>query len=245
MKKKLMSAIALSMAMALTFGMTAFAAPSKVTADDANTVVGAPVKAEITEVTDENLTKEADTLQKDVAVTVDGAEGTATVAPVTAGELKSAKDAVKTVADWSLKQDNKTVETTVVAAADVTFDGTIPATGITLTIAVPNLQVEAGASYIVLHLNNGQWEIVPAVVENGKITATFTSLSPIVVAKAEVKDAPAASNNNNSNNNSSTTTTTSPAESPKTGETLPVVGMLAVICLAGAAVCAKKVRYNK
>lgn len=39
-------------------------------------------------------------------------------------------------------------------------------------------------------------------------------------------------------------TVAAPGTSPKTGETLPVAGMMAVLCLAGALVCIKKASYN-
>ena len=40
------------------------------------------------------------------------------------------------------------------------------------------------------------------------------------------------------------TAAAAPGTSPKTGETLPVAGMMAVLCLAGALVCIKKASYN-
>ena len=36
-----------------------------------------------------------------------------------------------------------------------------------------------------------------------------------------------------------------PATAPKTGETVPAAGIMALVLMAGAAVCAKKVRYNR
>ena len=37
----------------------------------------------------------------------------------------------------------------------------------------------------------------------------------------------------------------SPEAAPKTGETVPAAGIMALVLMAGAAVCAKKVRYNR
>ncbi|MCI9439278.1 MAG: hypothetical protein HFH85_19440 [Lachnospiraceae bacterium] len=40
-------------------------------------------------------------------------------------------------------------------------------------------------------------------------------------------------------------TVAAPGTSPKTGETVPAAGILAVILLAGVIICATRVRYNK
>lgn len=88
---------------------------------------------------------------------------------------------------------------------------------VTITFDVSG--VVAGQSVTVLHmLPDHNWEILPATAGNGTVTATFTSLSPVAFVVG--------------------------ATSPKTGETLPVFAILAVICLAGTVVCTRKVKFN-
>ena len=245
MKKKLTSVLALSMAMALTFGMTVFAEESPSTTNTSASVTTETVAADLTapdaSVT-ESLSKLADELSTGVTVSVSGSA-------VKVKETKAVDVAVMnnvfSVADTFARKTvsaaaGKTVAATLKAAVDVVVEGTIPAEGVTLTISVPGFVRDAAKNYIVLHLNEatGVWETIDATVADGQITATFKSLSPIVLVEVEQKAASAS-------NAAAASTENSPAESPKTGETLPVAGILAVICLASAAVCAKKVRYNR
>lgn len=109
------------------------------------------------------------------------------------------------------------------AAVLKAFDVTLPdgdySAGVQITFAVPG--IAAGQKIAVLHQKaDGTWESLTVNhVGQDSVTATFTSFSPVAIVAYE--------------------------GSPKTGETLPVAGILAVICLAGAAVCAKKIRFNK
>lgn len=82
-----------------------------------------------------------------------------------------------------------------------------------ITMNVPG--ITAGQSVVVLHqMSNGTWEVVPvAAVSAGSVTATFTSLSPVAIITYV---------------------------SPKTGESFPVVGVLCIVSLFGAAFCFKK-----
>lgn len=245
MKKKLTSVLALSMAMALTFGMTVFAAESPSTANTSASVTAETVAADLTapdaSVVD-SLSQLADELSTGVTATVLGSA-------VKVKETKAVDVAVMnnvfSVADTIAKKAvsvaaGKTVATTLKAAVDVVIEGTIPEEGVTLTISVPGFVRDAAKSYIVLHLNEetGVWETVDATVADGQITATFKSLSPIVLVEVEQKAG-------STSNTAVISTENSPAESPKTGEALPAAGILAVVCLASAAVCAKKVRYNR
>lgn len=224
MKKKLTSVLALAMAMALTFGMTVCAAGSSSTTASKADVTGQQVAADTTDPADANEKAELESQAADLAsgVTATGA----TVSPLTAGQLK---DVRAKAGDIALKAVSNNAVIVVKAGAD------IDAPAGELTINFPNFVKEAGKKYMVLHLNEATnvWETVDAVIENGKITATFASLSPIVIVEISEK-APATNS-----------AATSPAESPKTGEVLPAAGIMAVICLAGAAVCAKKVRFSK
>lgn len=85
-----------------------------------------------------------------------------------------------------------------------------------ITINVPG--ITAGQNVVVLHqLSNGTWEVVPvAAVSAGSVTATFTSLSPVAIITYA---------------------------SPKTGESFPIVGVLCIVSLFGAAFCVKKAAF--
>lgn len=80
--------------------------------------------------------------------------------------------------------------------------------------------VTAGQKIAVLHQkHDGSWEtITPDSVGNGTVTATFTSLSPVAFVAYNA--------------------------SAQTGETAPILPIIAVICLAGVAVCGAKVKFN-
>lgn len=244
MKKKLTGVLALSMAMALTFGMTAFAAESPSTANTAASVTTETVAADLTAPDGsvvESLTQLANELSNGVTATVsDSAVKVKETKAVDAAVLNNVFSVADTFAKKTVSAAaGKTVATTLKAAVDVVVEGTIPEEGVTLTISVPGFVRDAAKNYIVLHLNEttGVWETIDAAVADGQITATFKSLSPIVLVEVEQKAGSAS--------NTAAAAETSPAESPKTGETLPVAGILAVVCLAAAAVCAKKVRYNR
>lgn len=80
--------------------------------------------------------------------------------------------------------------------------------------------IKAGDIIAVLHYNGSAWEtIVPDSVENGKVTFSTPSLSPISVVKLDVSTV---------------------KEAPKTGETMPVAMIVAIIGLAGVCVCGRK-----
>lgn len=110
---------------------------------------------------------------------------------------------------------NLPASATVLKVVDVSLP--VDFESVTLTFEVSG--VKAGQKVTVLHmLPDHNWEILPATAGNGTVTATFTSLSPVAFVVG--------------------------ATSPKTGETLPVFAILAVICLAGTVVCSRKVKFN-
>lgn len=146
---------------------------------------------------------------------------------------------------------DKTVKPVVVAAADITLPGLKISTPLTITIKF-DFTPASGKTYVLQHLEGGVWkDIVPeSVGADGSVTATFSSLSPVVLKELTLTGEDTGSDDDvpyveNATITTGTVTPASPATSPKTAETLPVAGFMAVICLAGAAVCAKKVRYNK
>lgn len=89
----------------------------------------------------------------------------------------------------------------------------------TFTVTCPN--VYAGQKVVILHQKgNGEWETIkPSKVVNGAVTFDMTSYSPVAV----VVDGTAS----------------------KTADMSVAVSVMALISLAGAAVCAKKVRFSK
>ncbi len=107
---------------------------------------------------------------------------------------------------------------------------------------VINVGKVSTGEYYALHLkDDGTVEGIrldkPA--SDGTLVINLTSCSPVMILTGDYQgNAPAAG--------STTPATPDGAApvSPKTGETLPVAGMMAVLCLAGALVCAKKARCN-
>lgn len=246
--KKLSSMLALGLALALTFGMTVSAKESPTTEGTAPSM---------TEAQQKDYTQKSSALTQavgSVTATVDGKSVTLTKEPVApetlyqAERLADDKAAEKAAA---LKLDvpkGATVKTTVVGSADLKLpEGTeMPEAGITLTIPISG--IKEGKTYVLLHLANGTWEtIVPKSVVNGAVEATFKSLSPVVASEVFVVVAEEEKEEDDDDVAAvpAAAAAVNPATSPKTAETLPVAGVMALICLAGAAVCAGKVRYNK
>lgn len=167
--------------------------------------------------------------EKTTAVTADGATVT----------IEAVEVAVYDAVDAAGKTDSVVGGNVEVKKILAVVDVQGPAGGAEVTISNP--AIEAGKKYVLLHQKaDGTWEkIDPSKIEAGKITATFGSFSPVAIVEIAAK---AGSNNSSA---AATTTTTTPAASPKTGETLPVAGIAALICLAGVVACAKKVKFNR
>lgn len=123
-----------------------------------------------------------------------------------------------------------------------------------VTIEMPNAL--AHETYYVVHFDNYKdmniKEIIPTTVKDGFVTFTVKDGSPFAIVKmdptrstfneaGEDREVEAASNATTE----APAATTAPGTSPKTGEAVPVAGILAVILMAGAIVCANRVRYNK
>lgn len=227
--KKSSKILTLSLAMALVFGMTVSAAGSTSTTNS--------------EVTNTTLAKQAEEVQKDAAAkTEDGTEVTVTVAATTVEKFDSAAAAAKEQAKTLTKNDGTA---TVVAAFELSVD--VADKPVIISVKVPG--VKADGKYAFLHYDGAKWEVIAASNNNGTLTGTFNSLSPVAVIELKDGAEPAQSNNNNnSNNNSSNNTAAAPASaavSPKTGETVPAAGIMAVILIAGAVICAKKYQMSK
>ncbi len=210
MKRKI--AALLATVLVMTMGATTVFAAVSPTMDEK---VNAPVESTAT-----------DKDGKEVVVTP--AVVTDTAATSTATE--AAKTEVNKVAN---------VETAKVAAlTEITVTGTPASETNPITIVMSVDGVKAGDNVMVLNYHDGGWKTDSVknakAIADGKVEATFTHLSPVMVITYTV----------------ATTTVTPPATttdetpaSPKTG-VLPVAAIAAGICLAGAAVCGKKVKFN-
>lgn len=246
--KKFTKMLALGMAAALVFGMTVSAAGSMNTGDvgavdlvndainsapvqDAN---GNTVELKV-EATDLPETVYNETFGTDYKAAVDKAINSETVSPKIDEVFSNAFPGVST--------DRMELYSDIV---EVNVDGEIPAGG----LYVPVLKAVENSAYVVAHWNGTAWEVLQTKVENGVVYALFPEgFSPVSVTIVTVgEEKPDNGNGNGDNNNDDTSSSTNDnaaSASPKTGETVPVAGILAVICLAGVAVCAKKARYNR
>lgn len=106
-----------------------------------------------------------------------------------------------------------------------------------ITITFP-VQLESGHNAAaVFNYYNGEWHVVDSTYANGKVVATFKHLSPVMVVSYQYSVNFDLIGDTDVSNNGAT------AVSPKTG-VLPVAAIAAGICLAGAAVCGKKVKFD-
>ena len=235
--KKFSKMLALGMAAALAFGMTVSAAESPST--NAAEIVGAVLGE--TQVQDSNgnvvdVKAEATGLPQEAYNEQFGVDYEDALAKVEANE---AVNAALDSAFAALGNGDRDLYRDII---DVNVEGTIPAGG----LYVPLLPAADGAAYVIAHWNGTTWEVLQTKVENGVVYALFPeSFSPVylsilTVTGEENNNNDNNNNNNNNNNNSGSSDNSGAPASPKTGETLPVAGILAVVCLAGVAVCAKK-----
>ena len=239
--RKFSKMLALGMAAALVFGMTVSAAESKDTIDAVVDGVNTVIENAGVQDSEGNVIENAPKVE-------------ATVLPETvyndtfgknydeALEKVDANDTVNAAIDAAFATLKNTTEKHVYRdIIDVTVEGDIPAGG----LYVPVLPSADGEAYVVAHWNGTAWEVLKTKVENNAVYALFPQgfspvyISILTVTGEEIKP--------ETTTPPSDTEPEKPAEpaSPKTGETLPAAGILAVICLAAAAVCAKKVRYNR
>lgn len=220
MKRKL--AGLLTALMVLAMGTTAFAAGSPNSGSNSGTTSTPPSASQDTVIGDATNTK-----------------------------ITQVSTAVAAAAENVAKQVSPNAE--VVSVVDVTYDGVIPAGGVQISFSLAGVQ--AGDNYVLLHqLADGRWEkITPDSIENGMIKATFTSLSPVAfvkIASAQNGGSTITDGTNGTSTKPSGTTSTSNTAakavtaSPKTGAALPVLPVLAMICVAGIVVCGRKVKFN-
>lgn len=198
--KKLSKMLALGLAMALTFGMTTFAAESP----------------------NPNASQEANAMVESVAgvTTADGEEVTYT-----------ALDAEDLTGAISVLYDDE----------EIVFGLDVKVTG-AATIVISNSLIKADADYVVLHeYAEGKWEELDYVVtKDGEMQITSDDWSPVVIVEVVEAD----DDDDDDEDREAEVAVDGGVVSPKTGEALPVAGVMAVICLAGVAFCTKKVRMN-
>jgi hypothetical protein len=214
MKKKMLAVLAGLMILAMGTMTVAAASPETNTADGDSTA--AVVAAE-------ELASQVGEVKSDAGEVV---KTTVSDEVATAVSTSEGLATIATAADSTLAGK----KLTAVAAVDIDIPGidwTQYPNGVKVDIAVKG--VVASKSYIVLHQKaDGSWERLDAEVKDGVITATFKgSFSPVVIAEVEGDGSAAAG-----------------TSSPKTGETAPLATVLAVVMLAGAALCTKKVKFN-
>ena len=237
--KKFSKIMALSMALALTLGMTVFA--------DGSSDPGAQM-AQDAQKTTVSATDANGKIVEDVSVNVEKANGAATPANINAAVENA--DSALTVAIKNASKYGEIHTPTLVTSIDINVTSASPlADGTSFKVHVPCSFVRAlqgGTKYVLMHLNNGVWEAVDSlVVGDGYFEFTTTSFSNYALFL--VDEVVPTNGGDGGSNNSGTTTTQAPASapvSPKTGESVPVAGFAALILLAGAAVCAKKAQFN-
>lgn len=192
--KKIM-ALLVAGVLTCSVGLTAFAASSPSTPSTNTTVTGSSTVEGI-KVWDKIL--------------VDGKEVSSSVSIVEANaEVVKAAEAEAVTAVGA--------NAVVLKVVDVNFSEGFK----TITISFSLKNVKANDKIVALHQKaDGSWEtITPDKVEDGKVTVTFNSLSPVAFVTGEA----------------------AAVKSPKTGDmTVPFVAIIAVIALAGSALVSKK-----
>lgn len=172
---------------------------------------------------------------KEAVSTVTVAGETVEVGEITTSELASASQVAQTLVAGDV------TSAAIVAAFDV------PTGAGEATFAVNG--IAAGDNVVILHWNGAEWEkITPSSVENGKVTATFGSFSPVVIVKLATETNLVVDprtipgwGSPQGNAAATTTATSDVVASPQTGESASILPLLAVICMAGVVVCGKKV----
>lgn len=225
MKKKLAGLLAAMMV--LTVGTTVFGAQSaERPAADAQIVEDAigTVSTEATAV---------DSNGKTVTVTVTAVASTDIV------------EAAQTQAKEFATGANGTAK--VLGIVDITAEIPEGAKSVDVTIKVDGIKV--GDTVLVLHQKaDGTWESLNARVEkDGEVIATFTSFSPVVIAKVDAKATDNTVNDTVSGDAADNNTVEgedAEGTSPKTGAPVSVLPALALVCVAGIVIFGRKVKFN-
>ncbi len=172
-----------------------------------------------------------------VTSTTTGVTGVTAYKVVDAAATGSAVDSAKTAVTTAASNANSA---NIEVLTEITVTGVTPSEATPVTIDIPVAGITASSNVIVLNYHDGAWQtnsVKSVVAGDGKVTVTFTHLSPVMVITYTEAAAPAPQPQAPSYNYDDEPV------SPKTG-VLPVAAIAAGICLAGAAVCGKKVKFN-
>lgn len=242
MKKRAIAV--LTAVMVLTMGsITAFAATSPSTV----TTPTKPAEGQTAATTVAEVKTPEAYVEAVQGATVDGAAVTVAAVPQTTvaatqtavqNQLNNLSTLGDVLGDQTVKDAQKDT-TKKVSAEIVTVVDVQATTGGTVTLKVAG--IKAGETILIMHFNEttGAWEnIKPSKVADGEVTFALSSFSPVAIVKVDVETV------TQGTGTTAGTTTAATTTSPKTGETTPVIAILAIICLAGVAVCGKKVKAN-
>ncbi len=203
--------------MACSMSMMAFAAPSQTTGNVTDNATGNASQTTSTTTSgsaaaaNNNGHSTVDSVKVWSNIVIDGVESSNAALSVEA--LPATSEAVTAAAAWAAANNG-----TILQMVDVKLSADFSK----VTIPFNLTNVMQGQNIVVLHLkHDGQWEqIVPDKVENGKVTVTFTSLSPVIFVSLDKI----------------------PVKAPKTGDTsaVPFAAATVVVAGVGAAVATKK-----
>ena len=250
MKKRFAGIAALGLALSLTFGMTVCAAGSPTT-DSGYTDSALEEAANNTQVADQTVTVDGKTVEVKLET-----------APVTVVQQQQAETTIKNSITTISNAVDQAVSGTV---SNVKVEKVLPGIQVTpvttltkeeiakvgVPVSIQNSAIVSGKTYMILHTkDDGTTEILgPVTASNNTVTVKFYSFStatPIEVSydveKGESGDSHWEGGPDYDPNDGKSDTATSGPVSPKTGEVLPLVGFMAVICLAGAVVSVRKAR---
>lgn len=202
--------------MACSMSMMAFAAPSQTT----STVTGSTVSGSSSQTTSTATSSATTSTNSNGHSTVDGVKVWSNIIidgqsvdakDLSIEALSATSDAAKAATAWAAANGG-----TILQMIDVKLSANF--SSVTIPFNISN--VIAGQNIVALHLkHDGEWEQLPCVVENGKVTVTFTSLSPVVFVSMDK----------------------TPVKSPKTGDTNAVpFASAAVAAAAGAIIATRK-----
>ncbi len=119
----------------------------------------------------------------------------------------------------------KQVKASILTLVEVKTSGATKDASGNYVVTVNVANVVQGDTVVILHYTGSSWEtIAPRGVANGSVTFASASLSPIAVVKLDV---------------------TGVSQSPKTGASVPVAGVILVISVVGMTVSGKKYLAQK
>lgn len=203
--------------LACSMSMVTFAAPSQTSGNATGTATGN--KSQTTSTATTNSSAAANTDGRSTVdnvkvwsnIIIDGVETANTALSVEA--LPATSDAATAAATWAAASNG-----TILQMVDVKLSASFGK----VTIPFNLTNVMEGQNIVVLHLkHDGQWEqIIPDKVENGKVTVTFSSLSPVIFVSLDKI----------------------PVKAPKTGETgaVPFAAATALTAAAGTVFATRK-----